>query len=312
MPAIVLIGAQWGDEGKGKATDLLGDRVQYVVRYQGGNNAGHTVVIGEEKYALHVLPVRRAVPERHACHRQRRRHRPEGAVRGDRRARGPRRELRPAAHQRQRAPDHALPPGAGQGQRAVPRQRQDRHHRPGHRADLRRQDRPGRHPGPGPVRPGHPRAEARARPAGQEPAAHQGLQPARRRRQADRRRLPGLRRADAALRRRHRPGARQGARRRRDRAARGRPGVAARHRPRHLSVRHLVQPDRGRRLRRVGHRADSDHQGDRHRQGVHHAGRVGPVPHRAQGRVRRVPAQDRRRVRRDHRPGAPHAAGSTR
>src|SRR5580693_7845442 len=56
MPAIVLIGAQWGDEGKGKATDLLGDRVQYVVRYQGGNNAGHTVVVGNESYALHVLP----------------------------------------------------------------------------------------------------------------------------------------------------------------------------------------------------------------------------------------------------------------
>jgi adenylosuccinate synthase len=56
MPAIVLIGVQWGDEGKGKATDLLGDQVQYVVRYQGGNNAGHTVVIGDEKYALHVLP----------------------------------------------------------------------------------------------------------------------------------------------------------------------------------------------------------------------------------------------------------------
>ena len=56
MPAIVLVGAQWGDEGKGKATDLLGDQVQYVVRYQGGNNAGHTVVIGDEKYALHQLP----------------------------------------------------------------------------------------------------------------------------------------------------------------------------------------------------------------------------------------------------------------
>jgi adenylosuccinate synthase len=56
MPAIVLVGAQWGDEGKGKATDLLGDRVDYVVRYQGGNNAGHTVVIGEESYALHMLP----------------------------------------------------------------------------------------------------------------------------------------------------------------------------------------------------------------------------------------------------------------
>jgi adenylosuccinate synthase len=56
MPAIVLLGAQWGDEGKGKATDILGDRVDYVVRYQGGNNAGHTVVIGDQKYALHLLP----------------------------------------------------------------------------------------------------------------------------------------------------------------------------------------------------------------------------------------------------------------
>jgi adenylosuccinate synthase len=56
MPAIVIVGAQWGDEGKGKATDLLGDGVDYVVRYQGGNNAGHTVVIGDESYALHLLP----------------------------------------------------------------------------------------------------------------------------------------------------------------------------------------------------------------------------------------------------------------
>ena len=47
MPAVVLLGAQWGDEGKGKATDLLGDQVDYVVRYQGGSNAGHTVVIGD-------------------------------------------------------------------------------------------------------------------------------------------------------------------------------------------------------------------------------------------------------------------------
>jgi len=56
MPAIVLVGAQWGDEGKGKATDLLGGKVDYVVRYQGGNNAGHTVVIGNKSYALHLLP----------------------------------------------------------------------------------------------------------------------------------------------------------------------------------------------------------------------------------------------------------------
>jgi adenylosuccinate synthase len=60
MPAIVLIGAQWGDEGKGKATDLLGEQVDYVVKFNGGNNAGHTVVIptpdGPQKYALHLLP----------------------------------------------------------------------------------------------------------------------------------------------------------------------------------------------------------------------------------------------------------------
>ena len=60
MPAIAIIGAQWGDEGKGKATDVLGSRVDYVVKFNGGNNAGHTVVIGHgttrEKYALHLLP----------------------------------------------------------------------------------------------------------------------------------------------------------------------------------------------------------------------------------------------------------------
>jgi adenylosuccinate synthase len=57
MPAIVLIGAQWGDEGKGKVTDLLGERVGYVVRYQGGNNAGHTVILPDgQKFALHLMP----------------------------------------------------------------------------------------------------------------------------------------------------------------------------------------------------------------------------------------------------------------
>jgi adenylosuccinate synthase len=56
MPAIVLVGAQWGDEGKGKATDQLGSSVDYCVRYQGGNNAGHTIVVNGEKFALHLLP----------------------------------------------------------------------------------------------------------------------------------------------------------------------------------------------------------------------------------------------------------------
>ena len=56
MPAIVVVGAQWGDEGQGKATDQLGSQVDYVVKFNGGNNAGHTVVVGSEKYALHLLP----------------------------------------------------------------------------------------------------------------------------------------------------------------------------------------------------------------------------------------------------------------
>lgn len=56
MPGIVIVGVQWGDEGKGKATDLLGERTDWVVKFNGGNNAGHTVVIGDEKYALHLLP----------------------------------------------------------------------------------------------------------------------------------------------------------------------------------------------------------------------------------------------------------------
>ena len=56
MPNIVVIGAQWGDEGKGKVVDVITPHVNVVVRFQGGNNAGHTVVVGREKYVLHTIP----------------------------------------------------------------------------------------------------------------------------------------------------------------------------------------------------------------------------------------------------------------
>lgn len=56
MAGVVLVGAQWGDEGKGKITDLISDQFNYVVRYQGGNNAGHTVIVGDQKLALHLVP----------------------------------------------------------------------------------------------------------------------------------------------------------------------------------------------------------------------------------------------------------------
>jgi adenylosuccinate synthase len=56
VPATILVGTQWGDEGKGKATDLLADRTDFVVRYQGGSNAGHTVRVGDETFKLHLIP----------------------------------------------------------------------------------------------------------------------------------------------------------------------------------------------------------------------------------------------------------------
>jgi adenylosuccinate synthase len=56
MPGIALVGMQWGDEGKGKVTDLLAEQTEVVVRYQGGNNAGHTIIVEGERYALHLVP----------------------------------------------------------------------------------------------------------------------------------------------------------------------------------------------------------------------------------------------------------------
>jgi len=56
LPNVVVVGTQWGDEGKGKIVDLLTERAQVVVRYQGGNNAGHTLVVGGEKFIFHLIP----------------------------------------------------------------------------------------------------------------------------------------------------------------------------------------------------------------------------------------------------------------
>ena len=56
MPNVVVVGTQWGDEGKGKIVDLLTEQAQVVVRYQGGNNAGHTLVVGGEKFIFHLIP----------------------------------------------------------------------------------------------------------------------------------------------------------------------------------------------------------------------------------------------------------------
>ena len=107
MPLTVIVGAQWGDEGKGKIVDLLAEQADVVVRYQGGNNAGHTVVIGDEKYKLHLIPSGILTPAA-VRDRQRVRHRPRGADRGvdGLIARGI--DVDRPAHLRQRPCDHAV------------------------------------------------------------------------------------------------------------------------------------------------------------------------------------------------------------
>ena len=77
MPGIVIVGAQWGDEGKGKVTDLLAEKADVVVRFQGGNNAGHTIVRDGEEFKLHLIPSGILYAGNDLRDRQRRRDRPE-------------------------------------------------------------------------------------------------------------------------------------------------------------------------------------------------------------------------------------------
>ena len=69
---IVVVGAQWGDEGKGKLVDVLAEQADVVVRYQGGANAGHTVVVGDRQFVLHQIPSGILHPRRALRGRQRR------------------------------------------------------------------------------------------------------------------------------------------------------------------------------------------------------------------------------------------------
>jgi adenylosuccinate synthase len=275
MPALVLVGAQWGDEGKGKATDQLSGSVDYVVKFNGGNNAGHTVVIGSDTYALHLLPSGILSP---GC----------TPVIGN----GVVVDLSVLFEEIDaleaagvscaklvlsggRAPDRLVQPHAGQGGRALPRQAPDRHHRRGIGPTYADKMNRHRHPGPGPVRRGDPAAEGR----GRLDVKNQVLVKVYNRKAVE---------VDAVVEEllsyvdrvrpdggRHVAAAQRGAGPRRDGAARGRPGHAARRRPRHLPVRHVVVGDRRRRLHRQRHRPAPGRQGHRGGQGLHDPGRRG-------------------------------------
>ena len=78
MAGTVIVGAQWGDEGKGKVIDLLAEQADLVIRFQGGNNAGHTIVRDGEKWAFHLIPSGILYPGKLLRDRQRRGDRPEG------------------------------------------------------------------------------------------------------------------------------------------------------------------------------------------------------------------------------------------
>ena len=242
MPAIVVLGAQWGDEGKGKATDLLAttEPIDYVVRTSGGHNAGHTIVVNGEKFATHLLPSGILTP---GC----------TSVIGNGVVVSPDALFRELDALAARGVDvsrlvvsanaHVIASyhhDHRQGHRALPRQEQGRHDRTRHRPGVRRQGRPGRHPHRRPLRREDPARQGRGQPRREEPAAGQGLQPPRGRRRRRRRGAPGVHRTAAADGRRHLAAAQRRARPRRDRALRGRPGDHARRRPRHLPVRHLV------------------------------------------------------------------------
>ena len=252
MPAIVLLGAQWGDEGKGKATDLLGSSVDYVVKFNGGNNAGHTVVIGDEKYALHLLPSR---------HPHARASSPSSATASSstsrccsarstasRRAASTRRgcwsaptrtsSRRTTARSTRSPSASSASASIGTTGRGIGPTYADKINRVGIRVQDLFDEKILRQKVEGALeQKNHLLVKVYNRRAitvdevVEESCSY-----------ADRLR-PMVADTVAA--------ARPGARRRQDRAARGRPGDAARRRPRHLSVRHVVQPDGRRRVHRL-------------------------------------------------------------
>ncbi len=274
MPAIVIVGAQWGDEGKGKATDLLGDRVDYVVRYQGGNNAGHTVVIGDESYALHLLPSGVLSDNATAVIGNGVVINPEvlieeidGLI-----ARGAWRDrLLISADAHLIMPHHVALDKVterylgnariGTTGRGIGPAYGDKVSRVGIRVqDLF---------DPGILR---QKLELALRDKNQVLTKlynRRGIDP-----DVVAQEYLGYAGPAGAVRRRHRPRPEPGAGRGQGRAAGGRPGDAARRGPRHLPVRDVILPHGGRRLLGLGHRPDEDHQGARHPEGVHDQGRV--------------------------------------
>ena len=277
-----------------------------VIRFQGGNNAGHTIVRdGGTTWKFHLIPSG-------ILYRGRLCAIGNGVVidpkvltgeLDDLRAKGVDLSgLRISANAHLIMPYHAAARPRGRGQAG---QAADRHHAPRHRALLRRQGGPARHPGAGPAGREDPAQEDRRGARAQAAPAAPVRQVARARPAVDDRGLPDLRPPDRAVHHRHGAPHLGRARRRRHRPVRGRPGHAARHRPRHLSVRDLVQRRGRQRLRGRRRRPEGHRRGLGGHQGLRDPRRLRPVPDRARRRPRALHPRVRRRVRDHHRPRPP-------
>ena len=226
-----------------------------MIRFQGGNNAGHTIVRDGEEFKFHLIPSGILYPGKTCAIGN-------GVVIDPDVLIGELDGLAAPADRRlgpqdlgQRPPDHALPRDARHGGRGEARQARDRHDQARHRPLLHGQGRAPRDPRAGHARPEDPAHEDLRGDGAEEAApapvrARPAARPAR-----DHRGVPALRPPARAAHRRHGEDLLGRARRRQDRPVRGRPGDPARHRPRHLSVRHLLEPGRGLGLRRRRGRA---------------------------------------------------------
>ena len=283
-----------------------------VIRFQGGNNAGHTIVRDDAVYKLHLIPSGILYPGKLCVIGN-------GVVVDPKvltarstscAAAASTRGLRISANAHMIMPYHLLLDyGGGDPARQAP----DRHHPARHRPLLRRQGRSARHPRAGPARredPASRRSYAALEPKRQLAAAVREVDPASTctTMTEEYLRLRAPARAATSPTRRGSCGTRST---RRIVALRGRTGHAARHRPRHLSVRHLVEPGGRRRLRRRRRRArrTSTRSGASPRRTRRASAPA--LPHRARRRARRPHARGRRRVRHDHRAARAAAAGST-
>ena len=313
MPATVVVGTQWGDEGKGKFTDLVAKEMHLVVRYQGGHNAGHTIVVDGESFALqlvpsgilydHITPVigNGVVVDPRVLLAEIDMLEAKGVDTSRLKVSGNAHLILPYHQEIDKLTERRLGKNkVGTTKRGIGPAYADKAARVGLRVQdlldpkIFREKLDGgaegeeRHPGQG-LQPA-----ARSTPTRSPTSTSTSAPPASSRSSPTSVNLvhEALEAGQHVL-------------------LEGRAGHVPRPRPRHVPLRHLVEPGGRRRVHRRRRRPPLHRPGHRHRQGLRHPGRRRAVPHRAVRRDRRPPRRRRPRVRHQHRSPPSHRAGST-